>query len=112
MTTTSHENDGGQACIPRSRCVVNLAQFHYFLNPVCSHKQTVQQFSFPNQSAEQAPIADHRELASDFQVVSKLGTGSYAIVYLVREVLSRSPPSEDDHVYPGGRLELDDTSSM
>jgi hypothetical protein len=27
-------------------------------------------------------------------------------------VLSRSPPSEDDHVYPGGRLELDDSSSM
>lgn len=59
----------------------------------------------PNQS-------DYRELASEFQVVSKLGTGSYAVVYLVREVLSRSPPSEDDHVYPGGRLELDDTSSM
>jgi serine/threonine protein kinase len=60
----------------------------------------------PNQSA------DHRELASEFRVVSKLGTGSYAVVYLVREVLSRSPPSEDDHVYPGGRLELDDASSM
>lgn len=66
----------------------------------------------PNQSAEQAPIADHQELAPEFQVVSKLGTGSYAIVYLVREVLSRSPPSEDDHVYPGGRLELDDAASM
>jgi hypothetical protein len=61
---------------------------------------------------EQTPLADYRELASEFQVVSKLGTGSYAVVYLVREVLSRSPPSEDDHVYPGGRLELDDTSSM
>jgi hypothetical protein len=66
----------------------------------------------PNQSAEQAPLADFRELAPEFEVVSKLGTGSYAVVYLVREVLSRSPPSEDDHVYPGGRLELDDTSSM
>ena len=66
----------------------------------------------PNQSAEQAPLADYRELASEFQVVSKLGTGSYAVVYLIREVLSRSQPSEDDHVYPGGRLELDDTSSM
>ncbi|KAH9991761.1 kinase-like domain-containing protein [Russula vinacea] len=66
----------------------------------------------PNQSAEHAPIADHQELAPEFQVVSKLGTGSYAIVYLVREVLSRSPPSEDDHVYPGGRLELDDAASM
>lgn len=64
----------------------------------------------PNQSAEQAPFADY--LASEFQVVKKLGTGSYAVVYLVREVLSRSPPSEDDHVYPGGRLEFDDISSM
>ena len=63
----------------------------------------------PNRSA---PLADYRDLASEFQVFSKLGTGSYAVVYLVREVLSRSPPSEDDHVYPGGRLELDDTSSM
>jgi hypothetical protein len=53
--------------------------------------------SFPNQSAEQVPFADYRELASEFQVVSKLGTG--AVVYLIREVLSRSPPSEDDHVY-------------
>lgn len=66
----------------------------------------------PNRSAEQIPLADDREPASEFQVVSKLGTGSYAVVYLIREVLSRSPPSEDDHVYPGGRLELDDTSSM
>jgi hypothetical protein len=65
----------------------------------------------PNQSAE-APVADDQELAPEFQVVSKLGTGSYAIVYLVREVLSRSPPSEDDHVYPGGRLEFDDAASM
>ena len=47
-----------------------------------------------------------------FQVVSKLGAGSYTAIYPIREVLSRSPPSEDDHVYPGGRLELDDTSSM
>jgi hypothetical protein len=66
----------------------------------------------PNQSAEQVPLPDYGELASEFQVISKLGTGSYAVVYLVREVLSRSPPSEDDHVYPGGRLELDDASSM
>ena len=66
----------------------------------------------PSQSAEQAPVADYQELASEFQVVSKLGTGSYAIVYLVREILFRSPPSEDDHVYPGGRLEFDDAASM
>ena len=27
-----------------------------------------------------------------------------------REVLCRSPPFEDDHFYPGGRLEFDDVS--
>ena len=63
-----------------------------------------------NRSAEHAPAADHQEPATEFEVVRKLGTGSYAVVYHVREVLSRSPPSEDDHIYPGGRLELDDAS--
>jgi hypothetical protein len=65
-----------------------------------------------SQSAEQAPVADYQEPAREFQVVDKVGTGSYAIVYLVREVLSRSPPSEDDHTYPGGRLELDDSARI
>ena len=37
-----------------------------------------------------------------------MDTGSYAVVYHVRENLCRSPPSEDDHFYPGGRLEFDD----
>ena len=54
---------------------------------------------------------NYHQLAREFQVVRKLGTGSYAVVYLVREILSRSPPSEDDHVYPSGRLELDDAAS-
>ncbi|KAH9961490.1 hypothetical protein BC827DRAFT_1267507 [Russula dissimulans] len=54
---------------------------------------------------------NYHQLAREFQVVRKLGTGSYAVVYLVREVLSRSPPSEDDHIYPSGRLELDDAAS-
>ncbi|KAG8213998.1 CAMK/CAMK-unique protein kinase [Butyriboletus roseoflavus] len=36
-------------------------------------------------------------LAKEFEVVRKLGTGSYAVVYLVREVLSRAQPSEDGH---------------
>ncbi|KAH9032468.1 kinase-like protein [Lactarius pseudohatsudake] len=61
-----------------------------------------------NSSVEYVP--EHQEPATEFEVVRKLGTGSYAVVYLVREVLSRSPPSEDDHFYPGGRLELDDVS--
>lgn len=63
-----------------------------------------------NPSAEQVPAADHQEPATEFEVVRKLGTGSYAVVYLVREVICRSPSSEDDYFYPGGRLELDDAS--
>lgn len=44
-------------------------------------------------------------LATEFQVIRKLGTGSYAVVYLVREVLSRTTPSEDGHC---GTLDLAD----
>lgn len=42
--------------------------------------------------------------AKEFQVVRRLGTGSYAVVYLVREVTSRIPISDDGHV---GVLDLD-----
>ncbi|KAA1472792.1 kinase-like protein [Dentipellis sp. KUC8613] len=55
--------------------------------------------------------AEMQEPAREFEVIRKLGSGSYAVVYLVREVLSRSPSSDDDHIYPGGRLELDDRST-
>ena len=48
--------------------------------------------------------------ATKFEVVRRLGTGGYVIVYHICEVLCRSPPSEDDHFYPGGRLEYDDVS--
>jgi hypothetical protein len=64
------------------------------------------------QSLDQTPVANYEDPATEFEVIRKLGTGSYAVVYLVREVLARSPPSEDDHVYPGGRLELDDAASF
>ncbi|KAI6040249.1 CAMK/CAMK-unique protein kinase [Pisolithus marmoratus] len=47
-------------------------------------------------------------LATEFQVIRRLGTGSYAVVYLVREVLSRTMPSEDGHC---GVLDLADTPS-
>lgn len=44
--------------------------------------------------------------AKEFQVIRRLGTGSYAVVYLVREVISRMPISDDGHV---GVLDLDPT---
>ncbi|GBE81412.1 kinase-like protein [Sparassis crispa] len=53
------------------------------------------------------PRVDYDEPAKEFEVVRKLGTGSYAVVYLVREVLSRPLPSDDGH-YAVGRLELDE----
>ncbi|KAH9920075.1 uncharacterized protein B0H18DRAFT_957254 [Fomitopsis serialis] len=57
------------------------------------------------------PRADYDEPAKEFEVVRTLGTGSYAVVYLVREVLSRpcSPPSDDEHgVAVAGSMEMDD----
>lgn len=48
-----------------------------------------------------------REPAQEFEVVRRLGSGSYAVVYLVKEVLSRSPPSEDGHMSTIGSMEFD-----
>ncbi|KAH8108049.1 kinase-like protein [Cristinia sonorae] len=55
--------------------------------------------------------------AKEFEVVRKLGTGSYAVVYLVREVLSRKPSltespsvsSDDGHgVAAVGKMDMSD----
>lgn len=57
------------------------------------------------------PRADYDDPAKEFEVVRMLGTGSYAVVYLVREVLSRpcSPASDDEHgVAVTGSMEMDD----
>ena len=57
------------------------------------------------------PGVDCDEPAREFEVVRKLGTGSYAVVYLVREVLSRPQPSDDGHAATLGRMDFDDVSS-
>ncbi|EPQ57692.1 hypothetical protein GLOTRDRAFT_92494 [Gloeophyllum trabeum ATCC 11539] len=59
-----------------------------------------------------APM-DVQEPAREFEVVRRLGTGSYAVVYLVREVLSRSVPSDSGHghVSAVGAIDLDDSFS-
>ncbi|PPQ74500.1 hypothetical protein CVT26_007961 [Gymnopilus dilepis] len=54
-----------------------------------------------------APDASHREPAQELEVIKRLGAGSYAVVYLVREVLSRSPPSEDGHMSTIGLMDFD-----
>ncbi|KAH9953944.1 kinase-like domain-containing protein, partial [Russula dissimulans] len=57
-----------------------------------------------NPSIEKAPVADYQECAREFEVVRKLGTGGYAVVYLVREILFHFLRSEDrdDHMYQAG----------
>lgn len=54
---------------------------------------------------------DGEDPAIEFEVVRRLGNGSYAVVYLVREVLYRPPPSEDGHSSVMGSMELDDKLS-
>lgn len=54
-----------------------------------------------------ATTHDHREPAHELEVIKQLGTGSYAVVYLVQEVLSRPLPSEDGHMSTIGLMELD-----
>ncbi|KAI0769679.1 hypothetical protein BD413DRAFT_493330 [Trametes elegans] len=56
------------------------------------------------------PRVDYDEPATEFEVVRKLGSGSYAVVYLVREVLSRPQASDDGHAIAIGRMDLDDGS--
>ena len=51
--------------------------------------------------------SSHTEPAREFEVIKQLGTGSYAVVYLVQEVLSRPVHSEDGHMSTIGLMELD-----
>lgn len=51
--------------------------------------------------------SDYEVPAQELEVVRRLGAGSYAVVYLVREVLFRPLPSLDSHMSIEG-MELDD----
>ncbi|KAH7108206.1 Pkinase-domain-containing protein [Auriculariales sp. MPI-PUGE-AT-0066] len=71
-------------------------------------------------SRRESTTTDHDQPAHCFEVVRKLGTGSYAVVYLVRERLDTLPDSDDDcsddldmssEELPTGRLELDSAPS-
>ena len=61
-------------------------------------------------------ISSHRhdpqptDPAPQLEVIRRLGSGSYAVVYLVKEVLSRPAPSEDGHI-DVGPFDLDGHSS-
>ncbi|KAG6920098.1 hypothetical protein DXG01_010166 [Tephrocybe rancida] len=55
--------------------------------------------------------SEYQEPAQEFLVKRRLGHGSYAVVYLVQEVLYRPQPSEDGHTSIVGMMELDNNSS-
>jgi hypothetical protein len=60
----------------------------------------------------QVPSPGFAGVAAELEVVRKLGSGSYAVVYLVREVLSRSAGSGSDEDHGAvGRLDLDEVAS-
>ncbi|KAG5731274.1 Negative regulator of sexual conjugation and meiosis, partial [Termitomyces sp. T112] len=52
-------------------------------------------------------VPEYQQPAREFQVKRRLGHGSYAVVYLVQEVLYRPQPSEDGHASILGMMELD-----
>ena len=63
-------------------------------------------------SSSTLPNPGHREPATEFEVVRRLGTGSYAVVYLVQEVIFRPAPSEDGHMSTIGSMEFSDDGTF
>ncbi|KAI0093165.1 hypothetical protein BDY19DRAFT_989831 [Irpex rosettiformis] len=59
-----------------------------------------------SQSYSAVAGSSNDEPARTFEVVKKLGTGSYAVVYLVREVLYRAPEQEDRYEDDGADLDM------
>ncbi|KAG6885550.1 hypothetical protein C0995_009229 [Termitomyces sp. Mi166 len=51
-------------------------------------------------------VSDYQEPSQEFQVKCHLSHGSYAVVYLVQEVLYHSQPSEDGHMSIVRMMEL------
>ncbi|TCD64879.1 hypothetical protein EIP91_003545 [Steccherinum ochraceum] len=86
--------------------------------PITPHSSAASMFSRDDLSLDEEIRSERERIpAKEFEVVRKLGTGSYAVVYLVREVLSRggsmlsSPTvsSEDGHgVAAVGSMDMSD----
>ncbi|KAF9059792.1 hypothetical protein BDP27DRAFT_1238129 [Rhodocollybia butyracea] len=70
--------------------------------------ETITLVSIGDTASLRSDTPDDEQPAKEFEVVRRLGAGSYAVVYLVCEVLYRPPPSEDGHMV--GTLDLEDTS--
>jgi len=69
--------------------------------------ETIRLVSIGGTSPHPFEAYDYREPAVEFQVKKRLGHGSYAVVYLVQEVLYRPPLSDDGHMPTMGMMELD-----
>ncbi|THH29951.1 hypothetical protein EUX98_g4251 [Antrodiella citrinella] len=86
--------------------------------PITPQSSAASMFSRDDISFDEETRREREGLpAKEFEVVRKLGTGSYAVVYLVREVLARKPSltsspsfsSEDGHgVAAVGRMDMSD----
>ena len=80
------------------------------LHDVLAPGDTVGEGSLLQGEPIQLVSSSHTELAREFEVIKQLGTGSYPVVYLVQEVLSRPVLSEDGHMSTIGLMELDTTN--
>ncbi|KAJ3758845.1 CAMK/CAMK-unique protein kinase [Lentinula raphanica] len=70
--------------------------------------ETITLVSIGDAVSVRSDTPDYEQPAKEFEVVRRLGAGSYAVVYLVCEVLYRPPPSDDDHAV--GTLDLEGVS--
>jgi serine/threonine protein kinase len=73
--------------------------------------ETIRLVSIGGAPSRPDDAADYEEPAKEFRVKKRLGHGSYAVVYLVQEVLFRPVPSEDGHMPTIGLMELDEKPS-
>lgn len=73
--------------------------------------ETIRLVSIGDTVPHPSDAGDYQEPATEFQVKRRLGHGSYAVVYLVQEVLYRPPLSDDGHMPTMGMMELETTSA-
>ncbi len=51
--------------------------------------------------------SQYQQPAIEFQVIKELGKGSYAVVYLVQEIISKPQEDDNDHMSTIGLMDLD-----
>lgn len=70
--------------------------------------QVLSLVSLDDNVARSFEFANSEEPAREFEVVRRLGAGSYAVVYQVREILYRPPSSDDGHPSAAGTMDMED----